>query len=333
MQSFDQNARRPIRRGGRRRSVLFAAFVLSVIGVVTCVVWIVRRPDGLRQRPEALRASSSDRPSEAISGPATSFDELVVASVLKRGYLTVTVHVGLADRRLGHLAPVAARFGDGDDPGTNQYWGALFGVETHFANADGWRRIHTDSGDGIRILRRVAFHRTVVPNDRWRDRGISDPFGVYLLALAWPSRLLESAMEQPLRDALTGRTLVLELNRGEVAFGGGSVIVGYVGQNAMLGRYWDPFDGLPAVADRGAGVFFLCWKSAVYLHRDVVDRGLYPVLFVRQQIVPEAYVVDGIMNALLEGGFDGGFVEGAAREYARFQRGISPERASSMFFR
>ena len=96
MQSTDQNARTRITRGVRRRSVLFAAFFLSVIGAIICGVWIVRRPVGLRDRPGTLRASAGDSPSEAISGPATPFDELGIDVLLTGSQKALALPPGLA---------------------------------------------------------------------------------------------------------------------------------------------------------------------------------------------------------------------------------------------
>lgn len=298
------------------------------------LIWVGASKRGEETDPSALRATLPRPPGGLGEASDVGFEQIVVRSIVDHGYLSVTVHVALADHARGDLSPVPVKFGNGREPKANQYWGALYGIETHFANAAGWRRVYTDFGDGVRIIRRVVFHRRGEATARWRDLGVSEPFDVYVLANAWPSSKIASAMEQPLRDALMGDRIALGIDGRDVPFGGGSVAVGYVGQNAMLGRYWDPFTDLPSASVRGGvGVFYVCWKSAVYLHRDVVEHGLHPILFVRQQIVPEAYVVDGLLRALIEGEFEDGFLSRAAEAYATYQGGVSHQRARAMIYR
>ena len=142
-------------------------------------------------------------------------------------------------------------------------------------------------------------------------------------------------MERPLREALTDESpIVLEVEGDAVAFGGGSVMTGYVGPNRMVEEYWDPFpEGVSELRRRRMGVFYVCPMSAVYLHQPVVDRGLYSVLFTRRSIVPEGYVVAGILDALTAGELDDGFVAAAAKQYSRYQQGTTPERALRLFYR
>ncbi|MFQ5424880.1 MAG: hypothetical protein ACE5F9_12995 [Phycisphaerae bacterium] len=316
-----------------RRWYLCASGVALVLGAGG-VMWLEAWSDRDESRATPLAAAPSVVLSNGVAGSGPDFGALAVESIRQHGYLAVTVHVALADGGRSHLAPVAARFGNGDDPSTNQYWGALYGFETHFANSGVWRRAYSDSGDGVRIVRRVVFDRSVEPSADWRRRGVVDRFDVYVLANAWRSALMVEAMEQPLREALAGDTVTLHVSGRDVSFGGAGVLVGYLGQNAMIERYWDPFAGLPRRSQRGqVGVFYACWKSAICLHRDVVEHGLYPVLFVRSEIVPEAYLVDGLLGALVSGKSGDAFVVSAAEAYARYQRGVSPGRAAAMLFR
>lgn len=278
-----------------------------------------------------LSAAPSALLSDALAPDAIEFAPSIVRAVQQRGLITVTVHVALADHR---SSEVPAKFGDGDNPTANMYWGALYGVETYLANAGGWRRAYTDDGDGARIIRRVVFHRKAEVTSAWRSRGITRPFDIYVLANAWPNSQIIAAMEQPLRDALCDDIVTLTIDGFDLAFGAGSVITGYVGPNRMIGQYWDPFSRLEVRArERQTGVFYVCSMSAVYLHQPVVDHGLYSVLFTRRAIVPEAYIIDGLLNALLIGDLDEGFRTTAAEQYARYQKDVSLDEAMFLFYR
>ncbi len=269
---------------------------------------------------------------DAVTPRAADFPSLLVDRVNRDGYLSATIQVALAD---GRSRTPAARFGDGDDPGRNLCWGALYGIETHFANAADWRRVKTDGGDGLDIIRRVVFHKRSEPTEAWTTLGISKPFDVFVLANAWPNGRARQAMQQPLRDALCGEEpVVFNIDGVPVEFGSGSVVVGYLGPNEMIDDYWEPDEVIGHCPGRQPiGVFYACSLSAVYLHDPAARRGLYPMLFARQPIVPEAYVVDGMLSALLSGELGDELLASAAREYARYQKGLSVSRAREIFFR
>jgi hypothetical protein len=288
-------------------------------------------PSPPQQRLPVLSASPSDKLLQTLSPDVIPFEQALVEAIQQRGRLTVTVHVALADHR---FSDVPQRFGDGDNPDENFYWGALFGVDTHLANAGGWRRAHTDRGDGEGVIRRVVFHRRAEPTPAWQARGVQRAFDVYLLTVAWPGSLVETAMEQPLREALSDQPVALTVEGIDLEFGAGGVMTGYLGPNWMIDHYWDPFSGLqPRPSRHQMGVFYISSLSAVHLHQAVVDRGLYSVLFARRPLIAEAYILEGLLEALLTGDLDDGFCQAAAQKYVRHQKEVSPEAARFLFFR
>ena len=52
----------------------------------------------------------------------------------------IHVFVALADNVNQGIVPVSASLGNGDNPKTNLYWGAAFGVRTFFSRNKDWRR-------------------------------------------------------------------------------------------------------------------------------------------------------------------------------------------------
>ena len=319
---------RPVHAGMRPLFVAGASMAIVSLFVLRGL----QEEPGVEHTQTSLFAKPSGALKAALRPDAPPFEAALVEEILNRGYLSVTAHVALMDRN----RPGAARsFNDGNDPHSNMFFGALFGMETHFANAAGWRRVLTDAdGDGRHIMRRVVFHRRAAVTPSWQARGITEGFDVYVLANAWPSSRIVEAMEQPLRDALCGEPVTLQVDDREVQFGGGSMLVGYVGQNHMLEEYWDPFAQLSGcTAMRQVGVFYACPRSAVVLHQATIDRGLYSVLFTRAAATPEAYLVDGMLKGLLSGELGDAFVTYAAGEYARYQKSVSPNLARSMLMR
>lgn len=313
---------------------------LALIGIgavaVVAAAWISwpsNLPDqGSQTRPPNLTALPSAVLTQSLDDETEPFAELLASTIRRQGCLSVTVHVALADFRHGG---VPKKFGRPDDCETNLYWGALYGVDTHLANAAAWRRVYSDEGDGINVVQRSVFRRHADPSEAWRDRGASEGFDVFVLANAWRGSRVTAAMEQPFRDALSADPPTrITVGGREIAFGSGSVLTGYLGRNGMLETFWDPCAALPArCVGRQVGMFYICPRSAPLLHAPVAEHGLYPVLFAREPIVPEAYLLDGMLQALIAGDLDDGFTIAAAAQYARYQKGLSQERAAAMLFR
>lgn len=329
------------RREGWLRSVLWGGmssrriYAVAAMGsVAVFLVFVFVR--GYSARKPSSTVSLIGAPGallrDATMSARVPFADALADAIRSDGRITVTVHVGLADARL--LPGAASKFLNGSNHRTNLCWGALYGVETHMANAADWRRCYTDSGDGNSIIRRVVFHRRVVPTDKWLALGVVEPFDVYVLACAWPASRVHEAMNAPIRDAATAQPLFIDIDGLQIGFGGASAITGYLGPNAMNQGYWDPLNGLVMAARREQiGLFYICSMSAVYLHDTLVKRGFYPVLFAREPIVPEAYLLDGMLKALLQGDLDNGFVESAAAHYAKYQKGTPIARARHILFR
>jgi len=305
--------------------------LLICVAAVILLLFVAR---GLQPRTGDGRPPLSAQVPTSITGAnsddSSNFGASVAEDIRHDGVITVTVHVGLY-----HEPGLARRdFARGDDPQNNLYWGALFGLDTHFANAAGWRRAYRDHGDGRRILARSVFHKRVEPSEHWIALGVEQPFDVFVLANAWNHSSVVETMEQPIREALCNESTTLTCESRALQFGAASAIVGYVGPNHMLEEYWDPLARLGGCRPhRRVGVFYACPRSAVVLHMPLIEAGLYPVLFTRSTIVPEAYVVDGILDALLIGDLDAGFVDSAATQYARYQKSVGIETARSLFVR
>lgn|GEM_PF-2030223 len=262
---------------------------------------------------------------------SSDFEQILIDNIRSDGYMTVTVHAALSSSSSNK----SDSFHQADQPETNLVWGALYGIDTHFPNAAKWQRILSDDGDGTpHILRRSIFKKTSRPTEHWAARGITEPFDVYVLALAWHGEHAMNAMQAPVRDAACHIERIINADGRRLRFGGDSVILGYAGENALLDEYVDPIAAAhPCKLNEIRGIFYLCSRSAVVLHMPMIDAGFHSVLFTRDSLPPEAYTINGIMDALLIGDLDRGFTDSAAAQYQRYQKGVGMEKARALFYR
>ncbi len=334
---LDQAGKFAARSGGASRLLPAAGFIGGVFLFLVLVVFQERSGADRRDPgaagttvPPPLSAQPSKALRAAVVGEPVDFESAIAAGIRGEGWVSVSLHVALyEDGRRGR------KLGDGASPASNMYWGALFGVDNFLVNEAGWTRIHSDEGNGRSIVRRSIFRKTVEPTAAWVERGIEEPFDLFVLAQAWPHARIREAMTQPIREAMCGDRTLFDVDGRKVSFGAGSAMVGYLGQNQMLTDYWDPFAMLDDCPPRPTqiGVFYLAPRSGVLMHRPVVDHGLYSVLFAREIITPEAYIFNGMMNALISGELGDDFMSEAAAAYTRYQKSLTLTQAQLVLYR
>ena len=79
-------------------------------------------------------STNTAKTSAPHAAPASETERAAVNSVP-----VIHVFVALADNVNQGIVPVSASLGNGDNPGTNLYWGAAFGVRTFFAKNKDWQ--------------------------------------------------------------------------------------------------------------------------------------------------------------------------------------------------
>src|SRR6267142_5363718 len=97
-----------------------------------------------RQNPSAL-ASPIDR------------DVSSTAVATPNSFPVIHVFVALCDNVNQGIVPVSASLGNGDNPATNLYWGAGFGVKTFFSKSKNWQLVETIPGPDPSVLERLIF--------------------------------------------------------------------------------------------------------------------------------------------------------------------------------
>lgn len=314
-----------------------------------------RQPEPVRVEKKTFELTAVDRPRRGSRGAAkpetggaaapaaltepahltgANLDEVeaawtaaVVERIRTTGRVCVIVHVGLAEARPGKGGRRSESV-----LGANAYWGARFGVAGFLPRLGGWTVVQKLPGSGASISARLLLRKRVRGGDAWRRRGIDGGFDVYLLANAWSNAAMRRAMDAPGRDALKPEAMRVQVGDLAIDFGAEAVMSGYIGPNGMAKGPWDAFEGLPARAERPFGVFYLASQSAAYVHEGAVQHGLFSVLFARRPIVPEAYLLNGMVDGLVDGSLGNGFLEGAAQAYAKYQR-VSVAVARRLLFR
>src|SRR5262245_30188489 len=148
---------------GRRLFLLFAS-CWTIAGILACQT--------------GNSASTTNRPPNTRA--TTALEKAPVNKVP-----VIHVFVALADNVNQGIVPVSRTLGDGDNPVTNLYWGAAFGVKTFFSRSKDWQLLASTPNPRAGVLERSVFKH------RRRD--------VYLIADAYQGK----EIAQTTRDFLS----------------------------------------------------------------------------------------------------------------------------------
>lgn len=190
---------------------------------------------------------------------------------------TVHVFVALCDNANQGIVPVPATLGNGQDPNSNLYWGALYGVKTHFGTSGEWERLPVNEALAGPVLDRILF----------KNRKSGD----YLLAEAYDGALMRTCIVNYF-NALAGHdTLHPAGLANTVHFGGGADLVCFVGHNGLMDFALNADEVKAPVPGRKAGTMVLCCYSERYFNEPIAKANGQFLLGTRGLMAPEAYVL------------------------------------------
>ena len=224
----------------------------------------------------------------------------------------IHVFVALADNVNQGIVPVSASLGNGDNPKTNLYWGAAFGVRTFFSKSKDWELISCIPNPRARVLERCIFkHRrgpSLLVADAYQGKEISQTTVDFL----------EAAAGKP------GE----KLNVGNVLFhtGGSADVVAYIGHNGLMDFKLSSHP--KRRDDRQRRAIILACASKNFFAPALEQTGATPLLWTTNLMAPEAYVLSAAIDGWMKKETDEQVRLRAAEAYNKYQNcGLRAARA------
>lgn len=203
--------------------------------------------------------------------------------------VTVHVVVALCDNATQGIVPVPKAIGDGNDPRTNLYWGAGYGLKT-WLKREGWKLERGKVPNGA-VLERLVARKTIKGKE------------VVLTADAWRGSRIREAITSFLGNAS---------GKGE---GGRADLVAYVGHDGLM-EFDVPLQTRAPGATSPRTIVLAC-ASLQYFDRHLQSAGSKPLLLTTGLMAPEAYTLTAAITAWVTGG---DVREAAAQAYHRYQK-------------
>ncbi len=216
----------------------------------------------------------------------------------------IHVFVSLCDNVNQGIVPVPKTLGNGQNPTTNLYWGALYGVKTHFKKSKEWTYVKTIESDNEKVLERVLFKHSTS--------------GIYLLADAYDGKHIRSATIDFLNACSGGNPEQLILEGEALSFGGNSGLLAYIGHNGLmdfsLDKTFSPLNEIKPDA-----VVLACISKRFFTPY-IKQTGANPLVWTTGLMAPEAYTLKWLIDGwILEETYEQ-IRERAAKAYNYYQK-------------
>ena len=219
----------------------------------------------------------------------------------------VHVFVALCDNEHQGIVPVSATLGNGDNPKTNLYWGAAFGVKAFLAKSKEWELVADILNPTSVILERSVFkhrtHNTFLIADAYRGREISQATWDFLEASAGQPG---SAIE--VKDQ--GKTITLHS-------GGSAELLVYIGHDGLM-DFKLPAASLPQDKRQRQAIILAC-ASKQYFAKVLERTGAKPLLWTTNLMAPETYILSAALDGWMRNESDEQIRARAAAAYNKYQ--------------
>ena len=218
---------------------------------------------------------------------------------------TIHVFVALCDNQNQGIVPVPEKLGNGQDPGSNLYWGAMYGVKSFFRRkTSDWELVQELHSENDFILERALF--------KYKSQN------VFMLADAYDGASIKDSIVRFLLASNSQKDFILEYNSKSLEFGGKADLVAYVGHNGLMD--FDVQVNYDAANKNAVDAIVLACYSKPYFKDHFRKSGANPILWSTHLMAPEAYSLDAAIRGWILNETDENIRERAAESYNKFQK-------------
>ena len=217
---------------------------------------------------------------------------------------TIHVYVALCDNENQGIVPVPKSIGNGQDPKTNLYWGAGFGLKTFFKRSSQWKLVETDKELTKPVLERLIF------------KHVSEP--VWLVADAYDGAFMKQTLNEYLAS-LAGRSYdEITVDSTIIPIEGGAELVAFIGHNGLMDVRLDSFPKAIDTTSRDA--IILSCISRDYFEEPLKKANACSLLLTSGLMAPEAYTLEAALNAWVKNQEHATIRLRAAEAYHKYQK-------------
>ncbi len=220
---------------------------------------------------------------------------------------TVHVMVALCDNKHQGIAKVPAKIGNGQSARSNLYWGALYGIKTHFKKSADWQLIKTQTSDlPDHVLERLIFRHSTKQT--------------YLIADAYNgAHIRQTTMDFIYASGGYNGQILKEDGRLIPIYGAADLLV-YIGHNGLMDFDYPEAGTLLPRNDQDRDIIMLGCVTKDYFKDIMHPLGVTPLVWSTHLMAPEAYTLEAALKGWVNHENPQAIRERAAQAYHRYQK-------------
>ena len=212
--------------------------------------------------------------------------------------IVVHVMVALCDNKNQGIVKVNERLGNGQNPTSNLYWGAAYGIRTYFTREAGYRIIHNDTLAEQGILDRIVLHKRVQRAGKNVD--------LYVVADAWDGAEIQqttwgflSAAAGYGAEHITIPATGHADSTHTIEAGSKAQLIAYVGHNGLMDFRFSRIPLADTTAPPRSTIVLACASRSYFLPL-LQTGGSHPLLLTTHLMAPEAYSLEAAISSFLQ---------------------------------
>lgn len=218
---------------------------------------------------------------------------------------TIHVFVALCDNENQGIIPVPSQLGNGQNPNTNLYWGAMYGIKSFLRyKSQDWIYEKSLGQINTTILERIIFkHKTE---------------NLYLIADAYDGANIKKCTEDFLFASNGQNGAAIDYNGRKLLIGGKADLLAYIGHDGLM--EFDVNLQYKKTTNSTKEVIILACSSKEYFGKQLQLSNAIPLLWTTNLMAPEAYTLEGAIEGWIKNETGTEIKERAAKAYNQYQK-------------
>lgn len=237
----------------------------------------------------------------------TAIKEKLQSKIKAKEALYIHVFVPLCDNEHQGIVPVNQTLGDGFNPKSNLYWGALYGVKTHLKKHVDWKLIHSEekpNNDEI-ILERIVFEKS------------QNGQKIYLVADAYRGDKMKDCLLDYMNSLAGISKENIAVHSIEIGIHGNADLLIFNGHNGLMDMT------IPIIENKNGvkkDAIAIACASHGFFTPQLEYSGGYPLMMTTNLLAPEAYVLEAVVSEWAKGSDGVAVADAAGRAYDKYQK-------------
>jgi hypothetical protein len=196
--------------------------------------------------------------------------------------LVIHAFVPLCDNDNQGIVPVNESLGDGLNLRTNLYWGALYGVKTHFKRQKDWEFLFSKKDLNKNILERVVFFKKYKNGAQ-----------VYFVADAYRGDRMKECLTDYFAALSNENNNEFNFLDKKIGIEGNADLIVFNGHNGLMDTSIESPNNVHTSAKDAIAVACVSFE---YFEEYYQQVNAYPLLNTKNLLAPEAYVLENVFD-------------------------------------